>query len=341
MSHDVLAVIWFGLWGLIWTVYIFLDGYDLGTGMLFPFVTINRSDRNQLQEAIGPFWGGNEVWLLTAGGATFAAFPGAYADMFSFLYEAMFLILFSLFIRATGLEFMHKLDSPRWVTTWKWAFAVASFLIALLFGVAFANLYRGLLIGENGYEGNLLSLLNPYGILGGVLFVSMFLLSGSLWIQLKTKGGPAERCKKLARPFAMIAAAVLAIFFVATMNWTSLPTNFNETPILWIIPSLSIIAILLTVFFVFKGRNGLAFTGVCLAIITQMATGFVGMFPNMLPSHIADKYSVTLYDAAGSALNLQVMFTVALIFVPIVIAYQVWSYYLFREKITKENAKGY
>lgn len=341
MSHDTLAVIWFGLWGLIWTVYIFLDGYTLGTGMLFPFVTKNRPERNQLQEAIGPFWGGNEVWLLTAGGATFAAFPGAYADMFSFLYEAMFLILFSLFIRATGLEFMHKHDSPRWVLTWKWAFAVASFLIALLFGVAFANLYRGLLIGENGYEGNLLSLLNPYGLLGGILFVSLFLLSGSLWIQLKTVGEPARRCNKLAKPFASIAAAALAIFFVATMNWTPIAGNFNEYPVLWIVPSLSLLTILLSVFFVYKNKIGIAFTAVCLSIITQMASGFIGMFPNMLASSINDAFSVTLYKAAGSALNLKVMFTVAVIFVPIVIAYQIWSYYLFKGKITKESAKGY
>lgn len=341
MSHDMLAITWFGLWGLIWTVYIFLDGYTLGTGMLFPFVTKNRQERNQLQEAIGPFWGGNEVWLITAGGATFAAFPGAYADMFSFLYEAMFLILFSLFIRATGLEFMHKVDSARWQNSWKWAFAVSSLLIALLFGVAFANLYRGLLIGENGYEGNLLSLLNPYGLLGGVLFIAMFLLSGSLWIQLKTVGDAAKRSKKLARPFSMIAAAVLAIFFVATMNLTPLAGNFNEVPILWIVPSLSLISILLTVVFVFKEKTGMAFTFLGLAIISQMATGFVGMFPNMLASSINDAFSVTLYNAAGSALNLKIMFTVAVIFVPIVIAYQLWSYFLFKGKVTKESAKGY
>ncbi|AGK53157.1 cytochrome d ubiquinol oxidase subunit II [Bacillus sp. 1NLA3E] len=341
MSHDFFAVTWFGLWGLIWTVYLMLDGYTLGTGMIFPFVAKNRQERNQLQEAIGPFWGGNEVWLITAGGATFAAFPGAYADMFSFLYEAMFLILFSLFIRATGLEFMHKSDSPRWQSVWKWAFAVSSFLIALLFGVAFANLYRGILIGENGYEGNLLSLLNPYGILGGVLFVSMFLLSGSLWIQLKTVGDTAKRSLKLSRTFAMIAAAVLAIFFVATMNLTPLADNFNGLPILWIIPSLSLLAILGAVAFVFKEKIGAAFTAVCLAIVTQMATGFVGMFPNMLPSKIDDSFSVTLYNAAGSTLNLKIMLTVACIFVPIVIAYQIWSYVLFKDKIVKESAKGY
>jgi cytochrome bd ubiquinol oxidase subunit II len=341
MSHDVLAVTWFGLWGLIWTVYFLLDGYTLGTGMLFPFVSKNRQERNQLQEAIGPFWGGNEVWLLTAGGATFAAFPLVYANMFSFLYEALFLILFALFFRATGLEFMHKVESPKWQTTWKWAFTTASFLIALLFGVAFANFYRGLLIGANGYEGNLLSLLNPYGILGGILFVTMFLLSGTLWIQLKTKGEVAARAKKLSRPISMTAAGALAIFFVATMNWTPLAENFNEYPVLWVIPSLSLLAIILAVVFVYREKVGLAFTGVCLAILTQMASGFVGMFPNMLSSKINNKFSVTLYDAAGSELNLKIMFIVACIFVPIIIGYQIWSYILFKEKIYKHNAKGY
>lgn len=341
MSHDFLAVTWFGLWGLIWTIYFILDGYTLGTGMLFPFVSKNRPERNQLQESIGPFWGGNEVWLITAGGATFAAFPAVYADMFSFLYEALFLILFALFFRAVGLEFMHKSEAPKWQSFWKWAFTAASFLIALLFGVAFANLYRGLLIGANGYEGNLLSLLNPYGLLGGVLFVSMFLLSGSLWIQLKTAGETAARAKKLSRPFSMISAAVLAIFYVGTMNWTPIAENFNEIPVLWVIPSLSLLAILAAAVFVFKEKVGFAFTSVCLAIFTQMASGFAGMFPNMLPSKISREFSVTLYEAAGSELNLKIMFIVAIIFVPIIIAYQTWSYIIFKKKIFKHTAKGY
>jgi cytochrome bd ubiquinol oxidase subunit II len=341
MSHDFLAITWFGLWGLIWTVYFVLDGYTLGTGMLLPFVSKNRQERRQLQEAIGPFWNGNEVWLITAGGATFAAFPVTYANMFSYLYEALFLILFAIFFRACGLEFMHKVNSEKWQASWKWAFAIASFLIALLFGVAFANLYRGLLIGENGYEGNLISLLNPYGILGGVLFVAMFLFSGSLWIQLKTSGETAIRSKKLSRILAMVAAAVLAIFFVATMNWTPLAENFNELPVLWVIPSLSLLTIIFAVVFAYKDKVGFAFTSICLAIVTQMATGFVGMFPNMLPSKISSEYSITLYNASGSTLNLKIMFVVACIFVPIVLAYQIWSYVLFKDKIAKEDAKGY
>jgi cytochrome bd ubiquinol oxidase subunit II len=341
MSHDTLAIIWFGLWGLIWTIYFILDGYTLGTGMLFPFTAKNRQERNQLQEAVGPFWGGNEVWLITAGGATFAAFPAVYADMFSFLYTPLFLVLIALFIRAIGLEFMHKDDHPIWQAACKWGFFAGSFLIAFLFGVTFANLYRGLLIGADGYEGSLFSLLNGYGILGGVLFVSLFLLSGSLWIQLKTAGQTAVRAHRLSRILAGVAPAMLSLFFLATVNQTSLLDNYSQHPILWIVPTIALAAMLASAYFIFKKKIGFAFTAVCVTIFTKMAFGFIGMFPNMLPSRIDSTYSVSLFDAAGSKLNLTIMFIVALIFVPIIIAYQLWSYTLFKEKILKESAKGY
>ncbi|WP_226677909.1 cytochrome d ubiquinol oxidase subunit II [Mesobacillus jeotgali] len=341
MSHDTLAIIWFGLWGLIWTVYFILDGYTLGTGMLFPFIAKNRQERNQLQEAVGPFWGGNEVWLITAGGATFAAFPAVYADMFSFLYTPLFLVLIALFIRAIGLEFMHKDDHPLWQAACKWGFFTGSFLIAFLFGVTFANLYRGLLIGGNGYEGNLFSLLNGYGILGGLLFVSLFLLSGSLWIQLKTAGQTAVRAYRFSRILAGVAPAVLSLFFLATVNMTPLLDNYSENPVLWIVPVIALTAMLASAYFIFKKKIGYAFMAVCVTIFTKMTFGFVGMFPNMLPSRIDSAYSVTLFDAAGSKLNLTIMFIVAAIFVPIIIAYQSWSYTLFKDKILKESAKGY
>lgn len=341
MSHDTLAVIWFGLWGLIWTIYFILDGYTLGTGMLFPFLAKNRQERNQLQESIGPFWGGNEVWLITAGGATFAAFPAVYADMFHYLYTPMFLILIALFIRAVGLEFMHKDDSRVWQSACKWGFFTGSLLIALLFGVTFANLYRGLLIGPNGYEGSLLSLLHPYGLLGGLTFVALFLLSGSLWIQLKTAGAVSTRAKEFSKPLSFVAAANLALFFVATVNLTSLTENLVESPFLWGVPFLALVSILLSMLYVFKNMAGLAFAFVCITIFSKMAFGFIGMFPNMLPSRIDSVYSVTLYKAAGSELNLKIMFIVAVIFVPIIIGYQLWSYRLFKDKIYKETAKGY
>ncbi|MGR4030569.1 cytochrome d ubiquinol oxidase subunit II, partial [Bacillus sp. ZZQ-131] len=259
MSHDMLAIIWFGLWGVIWTVYFILDGYALGNGMIFPFVTKDRQERNQLQEAIGPFWGGNEVWLITAGGATFAAFPVTYANMFSYLYTPLFLVLLALFARAAGLEFMHKDDSPIWQKTCKWAFAIGSFLIAFLFGVTFANLYYGLQIEKNGYEGNLLSLLNHYGILGGLFFTAIFVVSGALWVMIKTTGEVSDRAYKIARPFSMAAAIILAIFYVATANRTNLFQNFTEYPVLFILPVLAMLMSVLALIMVYKHKIGLAF----------------------------------------------------------------------------------
>ncbi|MGJ7920316.1 cytochrome d ubiquinol oxidase subunit II [Neobacillus sp. LXY-4] len=341
MSHDLLAVIWFGLWGLIWTVYFVLDGYALGTGMLFPFITKNREERNQLQEAIGPFWGGNEVWLITAGGATFAAFPEVYANMFSYLYTPFMMILFALFFRAAGLEFMHKDDNPVWQKSWKWAFFTGSFLIAFLFGVAFANLYYGLKIGADGYEGNLLSLLHPYGILGGLLFVTMFIVSGALWISLKTVGDVRNRAFTIAQNASMANALVLIIFLLATNNLTNLFDNFTDQPLYWLVPVISTVTAISVFLFASKNKPGSAFTALSLSIAALSATGFIGMFPNMLPSRIHSDFSTTLYAAAGSALNLKIMLIVALIFVPIVIGYQIWSYTVFKEKITKEAAKGY
>ncbi|PGC18619.1 cytochrome d ubiquinol oxidase subunit II [Bacillus wiedmannii] len=341
MSHDMLAIIWFGLWGVIWTVYFILDGYALGNGMIFPFVAKDRQERNQLQEAIGPFWGGNEVWLITAGGATFAAFPVTYANMFSYLYTPLFLVLLALFARAAGLEFMHKDDSPIWQKTCKWAFTIGSFLIAFLFGVTFANLYYGLQIGKNGYEGNLISLLNHYGILGGLFFTAIFVVSGALWVMIKTTGEVSDRAYKIARPFSMAAAIILAIFYVATANRTNLFQNFTEYPVLFILPVLAMLMSVLALIMVYKHKIGLSFTFVCLTIAMFMTTGFAGMFPRMLPSRINDAYSTTLYNAAGSQLNLKIMFFVAMVMVPIVIGYQLWSYSIFKNKIHKDSAKGY
>ncbi|GGE78047.1 cytochrome d ubiquinol oxidase subunit II [Priestia taiwanensis] len=341
MSHDTLAIIWFALWGVIWTVYFILDAYSLGTGMLFGKITKDRAERNQLQEAIGPFWNGNEVWLITAGGATFAAFPIVYADMFSFLYEAMMLILFALILRAASLEFMHKDDHPKWIATCKWTFIISSFALPVLFGVAFSNLYYGLLIGPNGYEGNLFSLLHRYALLGGALFVALFMTSGALWIMIKTAGEVAERASKIARYTSIAAGGILPIYFVATANKTFIFDNFNDNPILYAIPLLCMITAIMTIVFVFKNKVGLAFTNVCLTIGTFMATGFIGMFPRMLPSRINDALSITLFEARGSELNLKIMFGVAMVTVPIVISYQLWSYTLFKTKLTKQNAKGY
>jgi len=340
LAHDTLAIIWFGLWGLIWTVYFVLDGYSLGTGMLYPFIAKNDTEERQLQDSIGPFWGGNEVWLITAGGATFAAFPLTYALMFSYLYTPLMIILFALFFRATGLEFMHKHHTPTWKKTFKWAFTISSFIIAWLFGVAFANMYKGLPFDDKGYYGSLLSLLHPYGILGGILFVSLFLLSGALWIAMKTEGDVKWRSIQFTKKIWVAAAAVVSIFFVATSNTTSILANFVAAPVLWMIPGLSFVTILLVGYLVKTGKIIASFISVSLTILTLSAIGFIGLFPNMLLS-CDPRFHVTLFEAAGSQLNLQLMLIVAIIFVPVVIAYQIIMLRIFRSKITPDNAKGY
>lgn len=261
--------------------------------------------------------------------------------MFSYLYTPLFLVLLALFARAAGLEFMHKDDSPIWQSVCKWAFAIGSFLIAFLFGVTFANLYYGLQIGKDGYEGTLFSLLNHYGILGGLFFTAIFVVSGALWVMIKTSGEVSDRAYKIAKPFSMAAAVILAIFYVATANRTNLFQNFTEYPVLFILPVLAMLMSVITIIMILKHKIGFAFTFVCLTIAMFMTTGFAGMFPRMLPSRINDAYSTTLYQAAGSELNLKIMFFVAMVMVPIVIGYQLWSYSIFKEKIHKDSAKGY
>ncbi|WP_027415100.1 cytochrome d ubiquinol oxidase subunit II [Aneurinibacillus terranovensis] len=341
MSHDTLAVIWFGLWGVIWTVYFVLDAYGLGTGMLFPFLAKEEKEEKQLQEAIGPFWGGNEVWLITAGGATFAAFPLTYANMFSYLYTPLMLILFGLFLRATGLEFMHKHEGVKWRSFWRRMFFAGSLAVALLFGVAFANLFYGLKFDSQGYHGTLVSLLHPYGILGGLTFISLFMLSASLWISVKTEGEIQRRAFTLAGRLWLVSILIAALFFIGTNNLTPLFMNFVNEPVLWAVPALCILTLLTSKLFMRKSRPGLAFGSVSLSIALLMATGFIGLFPNMLPSRLDPMASISLFEAAGSQLNLTVMLYVAIVLVPIVIGYQLWLYRIFREKITPDNAKGY
>lgn len=341
MTHDVLAMIWFGLWGLIWALYFVLDGYSLGVGILFPFLASHEKEERQLQETIGPFWGGNEVWLITAGGVTFAAFPQTYALLFSSLYTPLFLVLFALFFRAIGLEFMHKHPAEWWKKGWKWAFFTGSLLIALLFGVAFANLYKGLLIDGTGAHVTLLDLLNPYAILGGFAFIALFSLSGVIWISLKTAGNLQQKAAKWIDYIWFVASTITVLFLVATANQTKLYDKFGQNPILWSIPFLCIAAILFTRRLVVKQRYLSAFFSVSLAILTMAATGFVGMYPYMILSKVDPAYHLSLFDAAGSQLNLTIMLIVSVIIVPIVIAYQIWVQRIFKDKITAENAKGY
>jgi cytochrome d ubiquinol oxidase subunit II len=228
----MLPIIWFILWGVLWAVYFMLDGFDLGMGTLMPFLAKDDTDRRVIYRALGPFWDGNEVWLITAGGVTFAAFPATYAVMFSGLYSALMLILFALILRGVSIGFRGHVDDPRWRRLWDTGFFLGSFLPALLLGVAFANLFKGIPIDAEGiYRGTLFTLLNPYGLAGGILFVLLFIVHGSLWLTVKTHGDLQQRAAKTAAK-AWVALLIMAVLFLlATAEWTSLFANYSTRPI--------------------------------------------------------------------------------------------------------------
>ncbi len=327
-------VTWFILWAVLWAVYFMLDGFVLGTGMLHQFLGKNDQDRKILIRTVGPVWDGNEVWLLTAGGATFAAFPGTYALMFSYLYSALLLLLFSLIIRGVSLEFRGKINSPGWKKGWDAGIFIGSALPALLLGVAFGNIFSGLPMDAAGYHGSLLSLLNPYGLLTGALFVLMFLTHGSLYVCVKTEGELCDRSTALANKLWFGELAVAVLFLGATAIATKLYDNYLSAPLLLIAPVLAVAALLGIKVFLAKGNSLLAFASSCVTIVMVVATGVIGLFPNLIPSSIDAGYSLTIFNSSSSPYTLKIMTVVALVFVPIVISYKIWVYRLFRSTVT-------
>lgn len=330
--------IWFVLWGVLWAVYFLLDGFDLGIGILAPFLGRGETEKRVMYNAMGPFWDGHEVWLITAGGVTFAAFPTTYAVMFSALYTPLLLLLFGLILRAVALEFRGKVDSEGWKKAWDACLFIGSFVPTLLLGVAFANIFRGIPIdGEGIFHGNLFTLLNPYGLLGGVLFVLLFLLHGALWIAIKAEDALQQRAAAVAGGiwWALLVCAVL--FLGASWFATPLWGNYLSYPALFILPLLAVAALLATRLFIAKQRWWLAWGASGLTIVTATLYGVVGLYPNLFPSSLDPAHSLTIFNSASSPLTLKIMLVVALIFVPIVIVYQVWSHYVFRDKVTAKD----
>jgi len=328
-----LQTLWFILWGVLWAVYFALDGFDLGAGMLYGFLGRDEAGKAAIRRSIGPIWDGNEVWLLTAGGAMFAAFPAAYASLFSFLYTPLLLILFALIFRGAALEFRSKGESAAWARTWDAVLPAASFVPALLFGVAFGNLFRGLPIDASGYRGSLLSLLNPYGILMGLLFVLLFAHHGALWIAMKTSGSLGKRALKMAGSLWSYLLITAAGFLVSTYFSTGLARNYLQSPILIVIPLLAVAALVGARILAMKRNVGGAFLASGATILLVTATGLIGLYPFLIPSRLDLAASLTIRNAASSEGTLRIMTVVALVFVPIVIAYQAWVYRVFRHKI--------
>lgn len=331
----MLETIWFLLWGILWAIYFMLDGFDLGLGTLMQFIAKSDTERRIVYNAMGPFWDGNEVWLVTAGGVTFAAFPTTYAVMFSTLYAPLLIILFGLIIRAVSFEFRGKLDSPAWRKLWDTCLFVGSFIPALLFGVAFANIFRGIPFDDRGlFHGNLLSLLNPYGIVGGVLFVLLFLVHGAIWLAVKTEGPLHERASSAAAKLWLALLAVALVFLIATWFATPLYANYLAHPLLFLLPVVTVAALLANRLCMARKAWWTAWSMSALTIVTATMFGVIGLYPNLYPSSLNPAYSLTAFNSASSRPTLTIMLVVALIFVPIVILYQGWAYYLFKDKVT-------
>jgi cytochrome bd ubiquinol oxidase subunit II len=326
-----LATVWFILIAILWTGYFVLEGFDFGVGILLPFLGRDNTDRRMMINTIGPVWDGNEVWLLTAGGATFAAFPLWYASLFSGFYLALLVILVALIIRGVSFEFRGKVDSVRWRRNWDRAIFTGSALPALLWGVAFANILRGVPLNAAGvYTGNLLTLLNPYGLLGGLTTLSLFTLHGAIFLSLKTTGDLRVRARALAVRVAAaavpLAAAFLAISQVA-----------HGKPATDVTAAVAAVALLAAVAAAFRGREGWAFAGTAVTLVLTVATLFGDLYPDVLPSSTRAAFSLTVSNASSAHYALLVMTWVALIFTPIVLLYQGWTYWVFRKRLSRSD----
>ncbi|WP_419786472.1 cytochrome d ubiquinol oxidase subunit II [Pseudodesulfovibrio sp.] len=325
--HFYLATIWFVLWGVLWAVYFMLDGFDLGAGSLMPLLAKSEDDRRAILNATGPFWDGNEVWLIAAGGVTFAAFPYAYAQMFSGLYLALMLLLFALIVRGVSFEFRSKVDSATWRKVWDWCHILGSFLPALLLGVAFGNIFQGIPLDETGFsQAGLFGLLNPYGLAGGVLFVVIFLMHGALWLTIRTTGDLKERAESAARVIWPIQVVVTVLFLAYTALSTQLFSNYFLYPVLFVILLLPVGGLILMRTYLGAGRYWMAWAASCVYIVGTALFGVVGIFPAIIPSNPNPGHSLTIMNSASSALTLEIMLVVAVIFVPLVIGYQSWVY---------------
>ena len=326
-----LATFWFILIAILWSGYFVLEGFDFGVGILLPFLGHDDTERRLLINTIGPVWDGNEVWLLTAGGATFAAFPLWYASMFSGFYLALLLILAALIVRGVCFEFRSKVDSPRWRTTWDWAIFAGSALPALLWGVAFANIVRGVpLNAQHVYTGNLLTLLNWYGLLGGLVTFSLITLHGAIFLSLKTTDDVQQRARQTAVRTALVAIPLAAVFLAVTQYSHGKPATD-------VTAAVAAVALIGGAAAALRGRDGWAFLGTALTLVLAVATLFGDLWPNVLPSSTSAAFSLTVNNASSAHYTLVVMSWVALIFTPVVLGYQGWTYWVFRKRLTRSD----
>lgn len=335
-----LNTIWFILVTVLFIGYFVLEGFDYGVGILLPFLGKNDQERRVLINTIGPFWDGNEVWLLTAGGAIFAAFPHWYATMFSGFYLALFLMLLALIVRAVAFEYRSKDENPVWRSTWDWMIFIGSFIPALLWGVALGNILRGVPIdADMHYVGGFFNLLNPYALIGGLATLSLFTLHGAIFLNLKTTDELAERAVVATKRVGPVATVLVLAFMVSSYFFTDVLARIGINP--GLIPLAAVGSLLTVGWLVHRERWGWGFVMSCVAIALSTITVFRFLFPNVMISSLNSDWSLTIYNASSTPYTLRVMTIIALIFVPIVLAYQGWSYYVFRQRVSVKSHLEY
>ena len=347
VTPSFLQVLWLILVAVLWIGFFFLEGFDFGVGMLVPFLGKNDQGRRVVMNTIGPHWDGNEVWLLTAGGAMFAAFPGWYATLFSGLYLPLLLVLLGLIVRGVSLEYRSKREDKLWRTSWDWALAIGSFIPALVFGVGFANFVKGLTVGPKptafGYDvtlytGTFWGLFSPLALIGGLLMVALFLSHGAFFVGLKTTGEIHDR----ARKYGSTLALVTAVFAIAFVVWANLGPQLDGQLgwlriAAWVCGVLAIVSVGFAWYMNSKDRDGWAFIGSAVATVTLVVMFFCHLYPglgfvNQQGTHL------DLTTASSSELTLTIMTWAAVALVPIVLAYTAWSYFfVFRRRLSVEN----
>jgi cytochrome bd ubiquinol oxidase subunit II len=330
--------LWFIFISVLYTGFFVLEGFDFGVGLLLPFLGKDDLQRRAIINSIGPHWDGNEVWLITAGGATFAAFPNWYATLFSGFYLPLFLVLMGLIIRGVAFEFRGKVDNPRWHSLWDWCIFTGSLLPTILFPIAFANLVRGIPIDANmEYVGGFFNLLNPYALLAALAMIILFLFHGASFLSNKVTGEIEQKAKELARYLWLLVVFLLAIFLVTSFFVTDVRQRLSALTILF--PVLCVLASLAAGYFLRKGQNGRLFLMTCFSVAFVVLTIFSFLYPRLIVSSLNPEWSLTIQNAASSPTTLRLMTIVTLIFLPIVLLYQGWTYRIFRKRVSGEPGK--
>ena len=331
---------WFWIVAFLFVGYFVLDGFDFGVGMSLPFLGKNDVSRRQVINTIGPIWDLNETWVIVAGACLFASFPEWYATLFSGFYLPLLLILLALILRGVSFEYRHQRESAKWKRGFDRMIVIGSAVPALLWGVAFGNIVQGVAIDENHiYVGGFFALLNPYALLVGVTTLLLFFLHGVLFVSLKTDGqvhADARRLVKLAAGPTVLAAA-------GTVVWTVVMAAGREAPLLWMVVGCGLVAalaLIASVLFSLRGRDGRAFTAGAVTVASAVVMLFAALFPYVMPSTIDPAFSLTIENASSTPYTLTIMSWTALIALPLVLAYQTWTYWIFRKRVTRSSIEG-